>query len=92
MVSLLFFLAPIASSAQQVCEDGFFQINGFVTNEIKDKSIYISYLNDNDIMVVDSAIVINNRFIFKGNIENPVLVTICNNSQFNMDMESSAQI
>ena len=89
---ITFFLAPIASSAQQVCEDGFFQINGFVTNEIKDKSIYISYLNDNDIMVVDSAIVINNRFIFKGNIENPVLVTICNNSQFNMDMESSAQI
>ena len=48
---ITFFLAPIASSAQQVCEDGFFQINGFVTNEIKDKSIYISYLNDNDIMV-----------------------------------------
>lgn len=89
---IVFFLASIPSLAQKVKGGGFFQINGFVTSEIKDKSIYISYLNDNDIVVIDSAIVNNNRFIFKGRVDNPVLVTICNNPQFNMDKKSSAQI
>ena len=82
-----FFNLSVCSAAQVLQTKFSFEINGHLKPEtIKGKAyIFLSYDNDHNQKVVDSALIINNEFKFNGNISDPRPAMISNGSSFRMD-------
>lgn len=92
VVIFLFLFSFKNLNAQKKSNKKKFVIEGSLINNKNLKSIFISYLNDNQDKIIDSAKVINNKFTFCGNITYPTFVTICNNANFSLTETGSTQI
>lgn len=69
-----------------------FELEGAISGESYKGKIFLTYTDNKNNQIVDSASVENNKFIFKGKIDYPTKAIICNNSRFEMTRFSSSII
>lgn len=69
-----------------------FELEGVISGESYNGKIFLTYTDNKNNQIVDSASVVNNKFIFKGKIDYPTKAIICNNSRFEMTRFSSSII
>jgi thiol-disulfide isomerase/thioredoxin len=69
-----------------------FELQGAISGESYKGKIFLTYTDNKNNQIVDSASVVNNKFIFKGKIDYPTKAIICNNSRFEMTRFSSSII
>jgi peroxiredoxin len=65
--------------SQKPERNAFFELSGNFSENTILKKVYLSYINNNGLVVNDSVKIINNTFILKGAIDFPTEITIYNN-------------
>ncbi len=77
---------------QKIESKNSFELQGAISGESYKGKIYLTYTDNKNNQIVDSASVVNNKFKFKGKIDYPTKAIICNNSRFEMTRFSSSII
>jgi peroxiredoxin len=73
-------------------QSNYFELNGAIYGQSVSGKVFITYSDANNIKIIDSVNIINNKFILKGSITSPTKAYISNNNQFRLDKISSEQI
>jgi hypothetical protein len=84
-IFLYFFLNFNVLGAQAYNQSNYFELNGSVVTKQSNGFIYISYINNNNVKIIDSTKIINSKFIIKGYISSPRISYISNNNKFRLD-------
>ncbi|WP_395056152.1 DUF4369 domain-containing protein, partial [Flavobacterium sp.] len=85
IILLYFFLYYNVLGAQQTNQNNCFELNGFLIPKQSNGYMYISYTNNNNVKIIDSTKIVNNKFTLKGYINSPRISYISNNNKFRLD-------
>jgi thiol-disulfide isomerase/thioredoxin len=85
IIILYFFLYYNVLGAQQTNQNNYFELNGFLIPKQSNGYMYISYTNNNNVKIIDSTKIVNNKFTLKGYISSPRISYISNNNKFRLD-------
>ena len=88
LFSILFLITNTAN-AQQFQNKKLFELSGTINDKISSKKIYLSYKTFDGKSIIDSSLIVNNKFVFKGFITDPIEAIICNNSRILMTSTSA---